>query len=372
MPSRLLLSAFNLRIVVFLAVFSCPFAIRADGLHQVLRESMGVNGRQMRRAFREVTETPHRATVQILEQGEVVALGGIIDRAGGIITKASEIRSADHVALSDGRQFEFQRIGYHQEHDLALLKIDVQEDLPVVEWESHPPAIGSWLITLGVGRDPVAVGVMSAQRHDVPPEDIRGYLGVELEREELPRIHAVHPNTGASAAGLQAGDLVLELDQQQITTGQELVKTLQRYRPGDTVVVRVRRDSQERSYMVRLSHPFGELLSRISFQNQLGGALSTRRDDFAAVYQHDSVLSPEECGGPVVNLDGKAVGINIARAGRTESFILPADLVTAAVHDMQAKAELKNPIAPSVARSPQKSTEEERNPPTQQEASDRE
>jgi serine protease Do len=190
---------------------------------------------------------------------------------------------------------------------------------------------------------------MSTHRHKVPPADVHGYLGIELEREELPRIRAVHPNTGASAAGLQAGDVVLELDRHAITSGQNLVQTLQNYRPGDTVAVRVRRESQDLSYMVTLSHPFGELLSRIAFQNQLGGALSIRRDDFTAVYQHDSVLSPADCGGPVVNLDGKAVGINIARAGRTESFILPADLVSEALREMKAESESKNQLDPTAA-----------------------
>ena len=66
----------------------------------------------------------------------------------------------------------------------------------------------------------------------------------------------------------------------------------------------------------------------------MGGDLSLRRDDFAAAIQHDTVLMPHECGGPVVTLDGKIVGINIARAGRTESYYLPADVVRESVDKM--------------------------------------
>jgi RNA polymerase sigma factor (TIGR02999 family) len=36
------------------------------------------------------------------------------------------------------------------------------------------------------------------------------------------------------------------------------------------------------------------------------------------------VLKPEECGGPLVDVDGRAVGLNIARAGRVETLALPA------------------------------------------------
>ena len=39
---------------------------------------------------------------------------------------------------------------------------------------------------------------------------------------------------------------------------------------------------------------------------------------------------PADCGGPLVNLDGKVVGMNIARAGRTESYAIPCACVGSA------------------------------------------
>src|SRR5262249_54405804 len=41
-------------------------------------------------------------------------------------------------------------------------------------------------------------------------------------------------------------------------------------------------------------------------------------------------------GGPLVDLDGKAVGINIARAGRVESFAVPSDTVLALLPDLKS------------------------------------
>jgi S1-C subfamily serine protease len=35
-------------------------------------------------------------------------------------------------------------------------------------------------------------------------------------------------------------------------------------------------------------------------------------------------LDRGRCGGPVVDLDGKVIGVSIARADRTRSFIIPA------------------------------------------------
>ena len=59
-----------------------------------------------------------------------------------------------------------------------------------------------------------------------------------------------------------------------------------------------------------------------------------------------------DCGGPLVDLDGAAVGLNIARAGRTESYALPADVVIAAVKTLRSAAvngpHLANESAPDV------------------------
>jgi serine protease Do len=77
----------------------------------------------------------------------------------------------------------------------------------------------------------------------------------------------------------------------------------------------------------KLGGDFPGLMDRHDFQNSLGGQLSVRRFGFPLAFQHDTVLEPEDCGGPVVDVDGKVVGFNISRAGRTESYALPVSEV---------------------------------------------
>ncbi|MBI4661526.1 MAG: PDZ domain-containing protein [Verrucomicrobia bacterium] len=74
-------------------------------------------------------------------------------------------------------------------------------------------------------------------------------------------------------------------------------------------------------------------LSRQDRMNRMGGELSQRAEGFELAIQHDTVLQPWQCGGPLVNLDGKAVGLNIARAGRVASYALPAELVKRMIED---------------------------------------
>jgi serine protease Do len=67
-----------------------------------------------------------------------------------------------------------------------------------------------------------------------------------------------------------------------------------------------------------------------------GGPVSPRASDFPAVYQHDTIVAPNQCGGPIVDLDGHALGINIARAGRTETYALPADLILPLIEPLKS------------------------------------
>jgi len=53
-------------------------------------------------------------------------------------------------------------------------------------------------------------------------------------------------------------------------------------------------------------------------------------------------LEPDECGGALVDLNGKAVGINIARAGRVSTYALPSSLVIPLIETMKQAAEKNN------------------------------
>ncbi len=87
--------------------------------------------------------------------------------------------------------------------------------------------------------------------------------------------------------------------------------------------------------------------------NSLGVGVSTRSDNFPAVVQHDTVLKPVDCGGPVVDLSGKVVGVNIAHAGRTETYCLPADVLIDVMYDL-----MSGRLSPAVVEAAEKAKAE--------------
>ena len=66
-----------------------------------------------------------------------------------------------------------------------------------------------------------------------------------------------------------------------------------------------------------------------------GGPLSQRRSDFSRVIEHDCLVMPNQCGGPLVDVHGQAIGVNIARASRVSSYALPKDVVVTALKRMR-------------------------------------
>jgi serine protease Do len=274
-------------------------------------------------AFEPVIAEARRATVQVVVDGRQVALGTIVDADGYVLTKASELGGPAVCRLQDGRTFAAVVAGTDNDFDLALLRIDAQ-DLPTVRWTNHgEPQVGQWLASVGLDPVPLSVGVVSVRSRPVAAE--QGVLGIVIsETKRGPRISQVIPNSGADRSGLRVGDVITNIGGDTVRSGHELTAAIQNRHPGDLVNVNFVREDREQVVEARLGVTLMDSVSRAELEQQLDGDLSTRRAGFPSVIEHDSLLRPADCGGPIVNLSGETVGINIARAGRAESFAILA------------------------------------------------
>ena len=93
---------------------------------------------------------------------------------------------------------------------------------------------------------------------------------------------------------------------------------LQTFDPNMPVLAKVRRNSQQFEATITLG------ARPRSFGARCGSdAKSLRRDGFPSIFCHDATLEPDKCGGPVVDLDGNWLGVNIARNSRVRTFAIP-------------------------------------------------
>lgn len=307
---------------------------------------------KVKAAFKQVAAESAKSTVQIYCDNHRSVLGAVVDKQGYIVTKASELKGKIEAQMPGAKRLEAKLVGSDPTLDLAVLKIDAT-DLPVIAWsESDAPPVGSWLISPGMQGEFAGVGVLSVNPRKIPSPSAA--LGVRLADTDSPaKIEDIVPEGAAEKAGLLAGDVILKVDGKTIGGREELINTIKSHQPGDKVEILIKRDGAEQTIKATLGS-WSQLTAgdRAEFQNTLGGQLSERRAGFASAIQHDSMLRPSECGGPIVDLDGKVVGLNIARAGRVESYALPASLVRDAVKKL-LETHLTSTPAPEPATTPE-------------------
>jgi serine protease Do len=312
-------------------------------------------GDRVRAAFRDAAAPAAQWTVEVTRGKKPVARGIVVDADGYILTKLSEVRGSKSASkeenalvcrFANDRGFGAIIVAENPENDLALLRISAT-DLPTVAWAREPQYdIGRIVVSSGAKGDAASIGVISAQRRRIHAERVSGVLGVKLGIGDGPaRVEAVIEKSPAEIAGLTVGDIIERLQDSDVSNGRAFIRSVRRHKPGDVVTLRVKRGEESRTVEVTLDPPKGDFLSQYGQQIRMGSLLSFRRDGFEDAFSHDSVLVPEDCGGPLLNLSGQAIGINIARSARTESLAIPADVVQKAVADMQAS--LKKSAAPA-------------------------
>ena len=292
---------------------------RADVLHRAA-------------GFREVVARARRATVRVLCDGRPRALGVVVGADGLVLTKASEVYGKVECALGDGARLPARVAGVVREHDLALLRVEAK-GLPVIEWAGpQDPGVGQLLVTPGPGPSPLGAGVVSSPRQSIPPEP--GQLGFDaVEAEGGLKITGLPEWSFArSAAGLRGGDLVTQVGGKPAARWKRTGTGGREPLAGERVTLTVRRAGREFSVSVPLSPREGGRYGDAGSE----GRLSYRASGFAAVFGHDTVLGRDECGGPVLDLAGRAVGVNIARAGREVTYAVPAPVIRALLEDLRS------------------------------------
>lgn len=312
-----------------------------DAMRRVLIPTSSLtDGPQVRRAFREAVAEAAEATVEVREDGQQVALGGIVGTDGWVITKADQLEGEVTCFMKDGRELPARVVGVDRAYDLAMLKIDANQ-LPVLSLKRDDDAeVGEWVATVAPKRDPVAVGIVAVDTRTIRPQ--RGWLGIQMDTisSSAVRVAQVFEGSAAESAGLQVNDEIVEINEQPIETPRQLSSEIMKYTVGDIIEIEVQRGRERLSLQAVLTPPVPSMGSagdnRKEFQNNLGSELSRRRFGFERAFQHDTVLKPTDCGGPLVDLEGRVVGFNIARSGRTESYAIPSNVAITRFYDLMS------------------------------------
>ena len=139
-------------------------------------------------------------------------------------------------------------------------------------------------------------------------------------------IERVMPRSAGAAAGLENGDVITTVDRQKVTSREKTIELVGANDPGEVVAIQVKRGEKTLSFRVTLGHR-SVTFEQFDRNARMSGRVSKRKDNFPMIIQHDVSLPPTAMGGAVLNLNGKALGVNVARVDRVTTYALPAKYV---------------------------------------------
>jgi serine protease Do len=278
---------------------------------------------QFLQLFREVGQKSRPSVARIQCDGFDTSLGVVVGADGWILTKADDLQGKITCRLA-GRSYDAKIVGVNEDHDLALLKIDADRLQPITWANSQKTRAGSWVASIGPGEMPLAVGVVSVATRKMH----EAFLGLQVEpAQEGMLVLNIFLKSAALKAGVRQKDIIVRVNGQHYTDPEAFAQMLAGHKPGDTLTLTIRRQGKEKDFKAVLQSREKAGDFRADFQNRLGSELSNRRSGYSVILQHDSVLKPGDCGSPLVDLEGRVIGLNISRAGRVESWALPAEIV---------------------------------------------
>ena len=309
---------------------------------QSLETNFRMTGDGVLAAFAPQREVIQKSSAVIYQGRKEIAYGTVVTPDGYILSKASEVDMISDLEVRvDTQYFKGAKVVLADaKWDVALIKVDATDLVPAPYAPDSKLAEGTWVVINGAtsrSKRRILAGVISAYAREIPAAG-GAALGVELaETKGKLEVKEVGEGSGAELAGMKKGDVIKSLDGTAVKDIKALAKLLEGKKAGDKIKVSVVREGKEMELEVTLSAK-GEVFANESRNDQMSGDYSKRRSGFPRVIQHDIIADSNTMGGPVIDLQGRIVGMNIARANRAETFAIPVEELKELAEGMVAQA----------------------------------
>jgi len=276
------------------------------------------------KALQPVTGKAARSVVAVQVDGALGALGTVVSKKGHILTKSTETIKGKISRPGDGRDVPLKLVKRFPKRDLALYQ-GPSNGLEPVRWTGKKQSpIGTLLTSPDPEGEPLGIGLISVLTRALGEV---GFLGIQAgEGDGGVVIVRTVEGSPAQEAGLRPDDVITHVDGLALMDPFAFGNKIRTYRAGDEVEFTYRRGEDEEKIRVKLAaRPEEQSTGRFRRMNEMSGPLSTRLSGFPLALQHDIPLDPKLCGGPLLDLQGRCVGINVSRAGRVKTLAIPTE-----------------------------------------------
>lgn len=334
---------------------------------QSLESELRKEGVRVRAAYDDLTEVFQASSAVVFDDWKKDGYGVVISSDGLVLVKASELPPLENLSLRIGRKkySEVEVLATSAEWDVSLLKVDA-EDLRPIEFNESEPEHGSIVLSNGATSNlkrRAQMGVIAANAREVGEGQL-AVLGIQMDGtvEDEVKVGGISPKSGAKDAGMEKGDRILSVEGQEIKVNEDVATVLKGRKPGEMIKIVVRREEKQEE-PVEVEDPFAHVEEFVpSFEelelevelrerqevfpeqftrnDMMSGNFSERRTNFPRILQHDTSLADRTTGGPLLTLDGKCVGMNIAYVSRECSYAIPAKELREVIEQLRSEAGL--------------------------------
>jgi serine protease Do len=275
--------------------------------------------------------------------GSKMILGTVVSKDGLVVAKNSEFSTVKPGlvrVMGPGMRIARARVVARDiPHDLIILDLGRDID-PGYKWgTSKDLTRGTWLVAVVADSPPrvgVRGGVLSATTRGI--KKAGGVIGVILggrDGKEFGGVQVSEVAKGGPAekAGVKKNDVIYAIDGKEVFERAKMIEIVKSNDPGTTITVSVKRGEDKKDIKITLGYRnlvFAEMKTR---NDKMSGTVSVRRTGFERIIQHEISLGKSDMGGPLFDLEGKLVGINIAKANRVEFFAIPAEDIRQVLED---------------------------------------
>lgn len=324
----------NMLIINFLAVIlSLGSLVPLVG--QTLPSEDRLSGANVEAAFDPQRKVIQQCSAVLYDGRRSCQYGVVMSSDGYILTKWSEYKELKNPRVRVGEKLyqEPQLIGQDVAWDVALIKVAAEGLVSADLAAESELEQGSWVIMNGSTtrkQRRINAGIVSANMRAIEGR-LPVVLGLALGRPAAKQedqaagveVLGVLPEGGAAKAGLKKKDRITVFLGKPVQRHEEILEMLKGKQPGDIVGLDYVRGGKIFSTKIELQERKGSKKPQ-SRNDAMSGDYSARRDSFPKVMQIDIALMTRQTGGPVLGLDGRCVGMCIARANRAETYVIPS------------------------------------------------
>lgn len=284
---------------------------------------------------RHLGETLRGDVIEIVNGGVPVGLATVVDDGGHAVAKATILPPQPKCRLSDGSIVAVDVMGADKAFDLAVLRLPEKAHRPVA-WTSRiaPVAPGTVTVAVGAHGGILSLGIVSAGPRRLSQANHPVY--------DLPlRVKAAAPGLSghvsqagafvldsiddlAAAAGLKPADRLISIAGHRIAAQADVPEAVRNRASGDLVEVVFVSGAET-------------LTTRLPLRADAGVWGGTfRSDHFPVALEYSPAVLIDQCGGPLVDLDGKLIGLTVGSPAVHAGWGIPVTEVLRLAADAKA------------------------------------